>query len=524
MKGCRQLVAALGLVALGAPAAQAVEGRILGSLQRVEGRTDDDAFRILYDVGGRQTISQSTNLRLRMSLNYFSRLQGGGSDLWTSRFFGEFRAPSWLVDAQFAPWRDQAPGGSLGRQRDGNLGVRFMPRNLPQLDARYERRERDVDGQRSATEDRRIRMSYARGATNGSVGYRRVDTQPAPGIAVESATEEWRGQLTSSKSWRQVNVGGTYEALLSTYDSRDRRRELGTQRVLANVIYNPARRVTIGADVLRRWGYAADNSPQGGGDIDEESYGANVLYQPTLDLTLQLSRAYRREQARNGRILSDYVQGDARFRRLMAREMWFQAGYLGILDLASERGSVPSNTAYVLVDGRLSRGVEGRAEVRAAKPEGPEVSGIQWHREVRLRTRPVQVLRFEVDWRKDTQAEIFGVAQEDREWELLGAFEPASGSNLAISWRRLDGSGRLLRSEELWVLNGTYRVSDRSQLSLNWSRRNALQPTVVTLSDAFVADFTFWLPSDWQARASYREDLLLASSQRSYGLILERRF
>ena len=55
MTGCRQLTAALALVALGAPSARALEGRILGSLQHVEGVMDDDVFRVLYDVGGTQT-------------------------------------------------------------------------------------------------------------------------------------------------------------------------------------------------------------------------------------------------------------------------------------------------------------------------------------------------------------------------------------------------------------------------------------------------------------------------------------
>ena len=44
------------------------------------------------------------------------------------------------------------------------------------------------------------------------------------------------------------------------------------------------------------------------------------------------------------------------------------------------------------------------------------------------------------------------------------------------------------------------------------------------ISNVLSVDCNFWLPSDWEARASYREDLLVASDTRSYGLILEKRF
>ena len=79
-------------------------------------------------------------------------------------------------------------------------------------------------------------------------------------------------------------------------------------------------------------------------------------------------REYRRQagqpRARSSAITSKEKCG---FAAPMARDFYFQTGYLGVLDLASQRGSLPSNSAYVLVDGRLRRGVDGRAEVRAAR-------------------------------------------------------------------------------------------------------------------------------------------------------------
>ena len=519
-----QMVAVVALLAGWGGRACALEGRVLGSLQRVEDVREDEMLRFLYELGGRQTVTANSELRLRLSLNYYSLLNQRSYDLLTSRLYAQMRAPHWLVDGQFSPWQQVSPLASAGRERSGHVGVRWTPARLPHVEALYSRRDRDLGGFLSTSDDRRIRLIYGTEAVGGSVGFRRVDTTPGGGIGVGSRTDEWKGDLRGNRSWRRVNVAGNYETLLSRYRYRDRRRELVTHQIGLNASYMPVRRVTVGGNLLQRWGYLADNAAFIPGDVDKAAYGAYVQYRATSDLDFQLSREYRRQPGTPKAYTSDYLQGEVRFRRAMARDFYFQTGYLAILDLASRRGSLPSNSAYALVDGRLRRGVDGRAEVRAAKPEGEGVSGTQWHRLLQLRTRPASQARFELEWRKDSLPRLFGLDQTDRVWHLLGGYEPQPGSTLTLAWRRLDGYGRVTRAETEWTLTGGHRFGDDSSLSVNWSRRNVLRPYQETVSDVLAADFAFWLPSAWQARANYRKDLRHTAGHQSYGLVLEKRF
>lgn len=519
-----QVCCVVALLAAGAAPARALEGRVLGSLQRVEDWREDDMMRFLYELGGRQQINPSTDLRLRLSLNYYSLLNQHDYDLWSTRLYAQMRAPQWLVDAQYTPWQQVSPLRSAGTERRGHLNLRWMPRRLPHVDALYSRFDRDLNGLRSRTDDRRLRVSYGTDALGGSVGFRRVDTEPGGGIGVGSRTDEWKGDLRSLWAWRQMNVGGNYEGLLSRYRYRERRRELATHQIGMLANYTPVRRVTIGANVLQRWGHLTDNATLYPGDVDESACGAHVQYRATRDLDFQLSREYRRTSGAPTANVSDYMQGEARFRRAMARDFYFQAGYLTILDLASRGGSLPSNTLYGLVDGRLRRGVDGRAELRVARPEGQDLGGTQWHRLLQLRTRPTERFRFEVDWRKDTLPRILGLDQTDREWHFLGGYEPVPGSNLMLSWRRIDGEGRIERAEAEWILSAGHRFAEEASLSVNWSRRSVLHPYAVTIANVLAADLSFWLPSRWQARANYRQDLRDTSPLRSYGAVLEKRF
>ena len=108
------------------------------------------------------------------------------------------------------------------------------------------------------------------------MGFRRVDTEPGGGIGVGSRTDEFKGDLRSSLSWRKVNVGGVYESLLSRYRYRERRRELATHAdrsecgLCAGSAASP-----VGGNVLQRWGHLTDNAvPACQADVDEAAYGA----------------------------------------------------------------------------------------------------------------------------------------------------------------------------------------------------------------------------------------------------------
>jgi hypothetical protein len=221
--------------------------------------------------------------------------------------------------------------------------------------------------------------------------------------------------------------------------------------------------------------------------------------------------------------VSDYLQLQADYRRAVVPGFVFQAGWLRVANFTS--GDAPNDGGYVLVDGRVRQGMAARAELRGARQQGIGVSGIRWHQLLELRTRPSEATRFEVQWRRDTQPEIFGVEQRDREWSLTGGWEPVPGSSFVLVWRALDGWGRISRGERLWTFTGSWSVAEHSQLALQWSRRDIVWPYRTTAGEVLSADATFGLPRTWQARALYRQSLeAVPIERRSYGLSLEKRF
>jgi hypothetical protein len=518
-----KMMALVALVLLLATAAWGLEGRTLGSLVHTDGVENSDALRWLYEIGGLQTLTEDTNLRLRLSVNYLSLLEGGDSDLWSTRFYGQLRAPSYRADAQFTPWQRNLLGVQNSRERQAQAAFHLTPRGAPQIDVDWTRLDRELAAGNSMSDTKRMQVSYGLRDVQGEVGYRRIDTT-APGIAAATATDEWHGRLQGQRGFHRGTVTGSYEGLLSNYRARERRRELETHGVSLGASYAPLTKLTLGGSALRRWGGIDDNGLIETREIDELTLSGNAAYRPTRDLEVQATREYRRGSAPASGFTSDYLQLEALFRRAILPGFLFQTGYLGVLDFGAG-GDVPNNGAYVLVDGRLRNGIEARGELRAARPQSAGTSGTQWRRMLQLRARPNEPTHVEVSWRRDTMAEYFGTQQTDREWFLLAGYEPVHMASLVFAWRALDGWGRVQRSERQTTLTGNWNPSERSTLSANWSHRTSWAGFATSIDDVLGIDLTFWLPDEVQARGSYRRAEDVANVERhSYGLTLEKRF
>jgi len=518
------LCAAMALIALGAGQALAFEGRTLGSFLHNEGPTDEDLFRLLYDMGDQRPLTQDVGLHTRMSLQYYNRIDVSGQELWRSRFHANLMAPTWRVEGQFAPWQRTVPGFSSSRSRDGLVGAHWTPRRGPRLDVQYQRFDREALGVQSHSDDRRVRVGYAARGLTGDIGYRQIDTGGSTGIAAASRTQEWRGTLQGVRGLRRGSLQSDYEALWSRFGVRDRRRDLMSQRLGAGGAYSPLRRVTVGASAARRWGAIDDNALIVSTRIDETTFGAQIEVLPVDALRLQAARQYSRLQARPRDNISDYLQLQADYRRAVVPGTDFHVGWLRVANFAAG-GDAPNDGAYVLVDGHMRRGIGGRAEMRAARQPSIGTSGIRWHRLLELRTHPSETTRFDVQWRRESQPEILGLDQQDREWSLTSGWDPVPGSNLVLVWRAVDSWGRVSRGERLWTFTGTMNPSERAQLALQWSRRDVVWPFTATVSEVLSADGSYGLPTTWQAHALYRQSLEgVVFETRSYGFSLEKRF
>jgi hypothetical protein len=506
--------------------AGAYEGRYVGSYHHTSGIAGADVMRHYYDLSTRAVLPGSADLRLRMSLSYRANPGQENSDLLSSRFFADLRKPAWRLTTQFTPWQQASVGVSTSRDRNLLFGLDVSPRGAPRMALKYERQDRETLQGRSTTDDRRAEVSYAAGGIFGSnLSWRRLDARPMGGLNPDTRTEEWRGGLRTGVNLGRANAQATYDALYSTYGSRDRDRTFYTQRMNLNSSWAPSRRLTVGTSALVYWGRSEDNALTADQSINERYLSGRVAYQPVKGLSFEGLREYRRRQAVDGDIEADYARLQAILRRDIVRGMTFQSGYLRSFNIRSEDGSIPQNTVFTLVDGRLRKGINARAELRASRAGGSVSTGTQWHRLVQLRTLPSRDTRFEVTWRRDTLPEIDGKAQTDRQWEYQVGYQPATGADLVATYRRQDGRGRIDREERYGSLTGNLRLGQRSSLSLDWSRREALVLTSRSSEIIKGTDYTFWPARRTRVQLSWRQVAVRGrATLDTYGLSVDRNF
>lgn len=522
----RQLKHAIWMGAvLSAAPALAIEGRYLGSVNRVEGIGGGDVMRHLYEIGGRQPLPRGLDLRLRASLQYQSNLPVRDTDLLRSRLLGELRAERWRVDAQVVPWQQNTAGYRNSRERQSQFGLHWTPARGPQVDAGYDRLDRDLAGLRSASESRRVRAAWNRNGYGVETSVRRIDTQPSAGLGAPQRTEEWRGAAHVERAWRNVVTGGDYEGLASRYSVRERRRTLQTQRIQGRATWTPHRKVSAKATALERWGDVDDNAVRNAPPMGERGLTAEVDFRPVTGLNLRGLREYRRQEGLGGNLVSDYLQLETRYRHDVWRGIAMHTGLLSAVQFAGANADAPRNSFYGALDGRLRPGLEVRTEVRASRVRTAVATGTHWQDLAELRSRPTTATRVDVSWRRDALPALDGLGQTDREWQVTGAFDPSPATSVSGTFRRLTGEGRVTRIERYAAVSASWRPARRATLSTNAQWRRAEGTNDLGNERVLGFDVAFDLPNDTRLRGNLREARTFSlPNRRSYGVNLEKNF
>ena len=463
-------------------------------------------MRFRYDVGTQETAPAGVDMNLRMSLQFQRRPGESDSDLLRSRFYGDLRRAALRLHGQFVPWQPTAAGASPPRDHDVQLGADFAPPRAPRLGLNYSRLDRDRADGRAQSDDRRADVSYALGGLGAEIAFRRLEAQPAGRDPIASKTKEWHGGLHGAGSLGSLSGQGAYDALISDFRQRERHREFTSHGVNLGASWNPIARFTLSASALGRWGRTDDNALPSDRSIDERYVSGDAQVRPLSGLDLSLLSESRRRKESGSDASADYLQFQGNLRRPIREGFFLQTGFARTVTLESSQGEVPNSSAYAFVEGRMRKGIDGRAELRGSS-SSDESAGTQWHRLVQLRTRPRSTTRLDVTWSKDTlpiaiierrvagpadssgtQVDtltvIPGVAQQDHQWEITGGYDPRPGATVVASLRLLDGAGRIDRSERLTTVTATWRAARRTTLSWNWSwrrARSAFETTVATI-------------------------------------------
>ncbi len=522
----RHLQLAIGIgAALAVHPALAIEGRYLGTVNRVQGIDGGDAMRHLYEIGGRQPLPRGLDLHLRASLQYQSLLPVRETDLLRSRVFADLRATRWRADAQLAPWQRNVAGNRSSRERQSQLGLHWTPRRGPQVDAGYNRLDREIAGLRSSSEDRQLRAGWGRNGYGVNAGVRRIDARANGAIGAPQRTDEFRGGVHAERSWTKLTTTGQYDGLVAKYQSFARRRSTQTQTLQGQAAWTPERRVSASANVIERWGRADDNAAPSNQRIGERDLTADLSVRPFTGLDLRAVREYRRQGDGVSNHVSDYMQLEMLYRHDVWRAVVLQTGWMSAVQFAGAGGDAPRSTAYGSLDGRLRPGLEARAEVRAARIRAASSVGTQWHELAEVRTRPTAATRINVSWRQDELPDVEGLGQQDREWQVTGSFDPSASTSVSGTWRRLSGQGRVRRAEHHTGLNANWRLTPRMVAAANGLWRQVSGKADVGSERVFGFDLGFELPNGTRLRGNARETQSTGLvDRRSYSVTVEKTF
>jgi hypothetical protein len=514
----------IGAVLVALPSA-AIEGRYQGAVSRVEGAGEGDAMRHLYEISGRRTLSGGLDFRLHASLRYQSRLPVRDTDLLRSRLLAELRATQWRVDAQFVPWQRNVVTRIDSRERQSILGVHWTPRRGPQVDAAYDRLDREVGGVRSAYDDRRLRTGWERNGYGAEATVRRIDARTNSSLGAAQRTDQWTGRVHAERSWATVTTGGEYEGVVSKYRVSQLRRTTQSQRAQGRASWTPDRRVSATTTILERWTTLDDNSLRASQSTREHGLTAAVDVRPVFGLNVQALREYRRQDGVGADVVVDYLQLLTNYRHDVWRRVELQTGWTAAVQFAGATGEAPRSSAYGTLDGRLRPGLEARAEVRASRVRDPNGVGTQWHELAEVRTRPTRFSRVDIAWRRESLPPVNGAGQTEREWQVRGSYEPSPSVSIGGSWRRLAGEGRIRRHERLTGVTANWRLTRRVSVAANGQWRRTRGMSDLGSDRALGMDASFDLATGTRMRANVRESRApLSRRQRSYGLIVEKNF
>ena len=506
--------------------ARALDGRYIGSFVRLDMPFyEQNRMRHLYDAGTSQVTPGAFDMNLRMSLQYENEPGVRNTDIFRSRFYGDLRGQTWRFHGQFVPWQRTAPGNSIPKRRDLQLGLDWQRRNLPQIRLNITRADRET--YRGVTEslDRRAEINYGREALGFNVGVRRLESEPAGPNAARTATDEVRGGLRGMFRSRRFSATGSYNGQFSRYQNRERIRDLNTHRVNLGTTWLAVRHLLLGAQSMSRWGFSDDNAVTTRSDISEVSMSAYAQYTPRRDLSLEATREYRRIKSLSGNVITDYIRIQSLYRQRIVRRMFMQTGFFYAINLQPIAQSAPNSSVFLLVDGELRRNILGRAELRLSKPAQSKVSGTQQRRLLQLRTRPTRRTLLSLLWQSDVLPRFEGQQQHDRVWEFTGGYQPVEKLNLTGSYRLLDGTGRIERDERAWSYNAIWRTSDKTSLGLNGASRWTTLSSNLSKQTTTGLTATWWTAREFKFNVDWRQVTILgAGRSRTYGVTARRNF
>jgi hypothetical protein len=507
-------------------AARALDGRYIGSFVHFDMPLfEQTKMRHLLDVGTRQVTPGALDMDLRMSLQYEDEPTVRNTSLLRSRFYGDLRGPTWRFYGQYVPWQRTTPSNSVPRRRDLQLGLEWQKRDLPQIRMNVTRADRETYLGINESWDRRAEVNYGRDAFGFNVAVRRLDTEPAGPNAVRATTDELRGGVRGAYRTRRLTLSAAYTGLYSSYNRRERERDLNTHRFNAGTTWVPTRRLVLGAQALTRWGYSADNAVAERSDIGEFLTNAFVRYTPMRDLSMEVLREYRSRKAVSGDVITDFLRVQTLYRRRMVRRMYMQTGFFYAVNLQPIAESTPNSSVFLMLDGELRRGMTARAELRASRPTQTKAQGNQWRRLLQLRTRPTRHTHLQVLWQHDQLPRYEGLQQRDRVWEISSGYQPVARLNLTGAWRALDGTGRIERTERQWSYNATWQTSARTSVGFNGSDRRTQLTNNYSKQTTTGITATWWTAREFKFNVDWRRVSVLGTGRsHTYGVTVRRNF
>lgn len=515
-----------GLVLVIAAETAAFEGRYVGSLYHTPGRfSDENQMRHLFDVGTRSTVYGGADLRLWMNLSYSSRPGMSGTELLQGRVSADLRKSIFRIHGQIEPWQDSAPGASPPRKRNLTFGLDVSPRNGPRLLLNWSRADRASSySGRSSIEDGRVRLDYGWSGGGAGLGYRRLESGVAAGGPERRILDEWRADISKNWNWRRVSVLTAYDGQYTRTSFRDRETTYFVNRLNLGGRWVPTRRLLIGGSAIARLGTSEDNAVAADRDIDERFLSGRARYIVFEGFDLSLIREYRTRDVSAG-ASADYWQAQAQFRRDLIRGMGVHAGVSRTQDLVTSGGNAPKNSSFLIVDGWIRKALAARIELRAAWLDDIRFIETQWRRLAQLRMVPGPATRLEITWHATSEPRVGETSQNDRAWEFLVGYRPMVDLDLSLTYRTLEGTGRVERSERYGSITSTWRLTPAANLAVNWSRRKAATGYFLTDERVAGVELRFRLPRRFQVRGNWRH---LAGISRpttdTYGLVLEKRF
>jgi hypothetical protein len=499
----RRAFGEIAVVLVLAPPAAAFEGRYLGTYQETDAAEDFRAFEHRTDLTGRRLLAPNVDGTFGASLRYTTEPGRENADLFRSRLFGDARGSLWRLHGQWLPWQDRSPGPTPPRQEELDLGGETRWPGVASLSADWTRSVlENLDGH-SSSDSKRVQIDRAWSDVHTLASWRRIETEPSAfALAAPTRNVEWRGAAGWDRAWRNASLSFDTDALLSQFRERERSRDFHAETAEGTGSWRVARKTTLGATGMLRTGATKDNALPSARDLDERALSLRAEHRPFSSLVLEGSREYRKRQDSAGDTGTDYFRLGARFVHQVIRATTFQTGYQRSVDVGGGGEEVPRNDAWATVESRVRRGINARAEVRT-EDAAVGTENRLWRSLGQLTLQPTTATRLDASWTRQTLPEIGGVGQHEREWVLTESWNPGRASFVS-SFRRLNGSGRIERTERSWALTSSVPMPRGGDVHFDALRRATESFGLSSSEDAWGAGVTARLPQDSRLLANWR--------------------